>query len=132
MSGIVLDPSAVVAIIQGEPGADRLVRALEQADPRCMSAAGVVEAGIVLQARFGDHGERELDAFLLRARVDVVAVSAEHADLARQAFRRFGRGRHPAGLNFGDCFSYALAVALALPLLHVGADFSQTDLATVD
>lgn len=124
---LVLDTSAVVALIQGEPCSDRLVAALEAADARCISAANVVEAGIVLQARYGDHGERELDAFLLRAQVEVVPVTPENADLARHAFRRFGKGRHAAGLNFGDCFAYALAKALNAPLLFVGEDFGTTD-----
>ena len=127
MIGVVLDTSAVVALLQGDAGAEGLLAALEAADVRRMSAASVVEAGIVLQARFGDHGERELDLFLERAEVEVIPVSAEQADLARQAFRRFGKGRHSAGLNFGDCFSYALSVALAQPLLFVGEDFVQTD-----
>ncbi|MDP2957951.1 MAG: type II toxin-antitoxin system VapC family toxin, partial [Longimicrobiales bacterium] len=84
----------------------------------------------VLQARYGDHGERELDLFLQRAEVDIVPVTPDHAELARQAFRRFGRGRHPAGLNLGDCFSYALSAALDAPLLFTGEDFPRTDVPT--
>ena len=127
MTVAVLDTSAIVAILQAEPEADALLSSLDDADLRCVSSATVVEAGIVLQARFGDHGERELDLFLQRAEVDVVPVSADHADLARQAFRRFGKGRHTAGLNFGDCFAYALAVSLEARLLFTGGDFTQTD-----
>lgn len=127
MSGVVLDTSAVVALLQGEPDAPRILEALERASWRVLSAATLVEAGIVLQARYGDHGERELDLLLQRAGVEVVPVTPEHAELARGAFRRFGKGRHPAGLNFGDCFAYALAVALDQPLLFTGADFGGTD-----
>ncbi len=124
---MILDTSAVVAILQNEESAPRLVAALEEAGVRRLSAASLVEAGIILQARYGDHGERELDLFVQRARVEVISVTEEHAELARSAYRRFGRGRHAAGLNFGDCFSYALARALDEPLLFVGDDFSRTD-----
>lgn len=122
-----LDTSAVVAVLQDEPEAPELLDALVVAGSRSISAATLVEAGVVLQARYGDHGERELDLFIQRAEVEVVPLSAEHAALARSAFRRFGKGRHAAGLNFGDCFSYALAVALGHPLLFVGGDFTATD-----
>ncbi len=101
--------------------------ALEDAPVKRMSAANLVEAGIILQARYGDHGERELDLFVQRAHVEIIAVTDEHAEYARSAYRRFGKGRHAAGLNFGDCFAYALARALDEPLLFVGDDFGQTD-----
>lgn len=127
MKALVLDTSAVLALLQGEKEADRILAALADAEVRRVSAATVVEAGIVLQARYGDHGERELDLFLERAEVEVIPFSEEHATVARQAFRRFGKGRHPAALNFGDCFVYALAVVLDHPLLFVGTDFSATD-----
>lgn len=126
---MVLDTSAILAVLQGEPGTPGLIAALEAAPLKRLSTASLVEAAIVMQARYGDHGEQEVDLFVQRLRVDVVPVSAEHADLARSAYRRFGRGRHPAGLNFGDCFSYALAMALGEPLLFVGDDFSRTDVA---
>ena len=126
MKAVVLDTSAVLALLQGEKEADRILAALADAEVRRLSAATVVEAGIVLQARYGDHGERELDLFLQRAEVEVIPFSEEHATVARQAFRRFGKGRHPAALNFGDCFAYALAVVLDHPLLFVGTDFSAT------
>lgn len=127
MSGVVLDTSAVVALLQEEKDAAALLEALAGAGARSISAATLVEAGVVLHARYGDHGERELDLFIQRAEVAVVPLTADHASLARSAFRRFGKGRHPAGLNFGDCFSYALAVALDRPLLFTGNDFAQTD-----
>ena len=127
MKAVVLDTSAVLALLQDEKEAERILAALVDAEVRRISAATVVEAGIVLQARYGDHGERELDLFLERAEVEVIPFSEEHAQLARQAFRRFGKGRHPAALNLGDCFAYALAVALDQPLLFVGTDFPATD-----
>jgi ribonuclease VapC len=124
---MVLDTSAIVAILQDEPEADRLVSALIDAPVRRISSATLVETGIVIYARFGDAGEREVDLFIHRLRVDVLPVTADHANLARSAYRRFGKGQHPAGLNYGDCFSYALAMALQEPLLFKGGDFSQTD-----
>lgn len=127
MNAVVLDTSALIAILQAEPEADALLSALDAADFRCVSTATVVESGIVLQARFGDHGERELDLFLQRAELEIVPVTPDHADMARRAFRRFGKGHHPAGLNFGDCFAYALSAALDAPLLFIGGDFALTD-----
>ena len=124
---MVLDTSAVHSILRKEGVADRLIAALEKADTRSMSAATLVESAIVMQARYGDSGEREIDVFLQRAGVDVVPVMTDHAEIARSAFRRFGKGRHPAGLNFGDCFSYALAILLGEGLLFVGDDFGKTD-----
>lgn len=82
--------------------------------------------------RFGDAGERELDLFLYKAKVHVAAVTEEHAEIGRQAYRDYGRGRHPAGLNFGDCFSYALSKASGEPLLFKGDDFSQTNVSRVE
>jgi ribonuclease VapC len=124
---MILDTSAVIAVLQNEESAPRLVAAMEDAPVKRMSAATVVETGIILQARYGDHGERELDLFVQRAHVEVVPVTEEHAEYARSAYRRFGKGRDAAGLNFGDCFAYALARALDKPLLFVGDDFARTD-----
>lgn len=126
---MILDTSVILAVLRRAPEAARLITALEAALVKRLSAASLVEAGIVMQARYGDHGEHEVDLFVQRLRVDINAVTADHADLARAAFRRFGKGRHPAGLNFGDCFSYALAVSLGEPLLFVGNDFARTDVA---
>lgn len=125
---MVIDTSAIVAILQQEPETTQLVAKLEDEPLRRISAATVVETGIVMFARFGEHGEREVDLFIQRLKIDIIAVTSEHAEIAREAYRRFGKGRHRAGLNFGDCFSYALAVALNEPLLFVGNDFSNTDL----
>ena len=124
---MILDTSAVIAILQNEESAPRLVAVMEDAPVKRMSAATLVETGIILQARYGDHGERELDLFVQRAHVEVVPVTEEHAEYARSGYRRFGKGRDAAGLNFGDCFSYALARALDEPLLFVGDDFARTD-----
>jgi ribonuclease VapC len=83
---------------------------------------------MVIETRLGEAGGSELDLWLHKAGVDIVAVDAEQADLARRAWRRFGKGRHPAGLNYGDCFSYALAATTQEPLLFKGHDFSRTDI----
>jgi ribonuclease VapC len=98
---------------------------------RYMSAASVVETSIVLDRRFGNHASGNLDVLVVRSGIEVVPVSVEQAAIARQAFREFDRGRHKAGLNFGDCFSYALAKVTGEPLLHKGNDFAFTDLAVI-
>ena len=124
---MVIDTSAIIAMLTAEPMADRLVAALEADATRLVSAATVVEAALVLLGRYGEAGEPQLDRFLRGIGVEVVAVGESQANLARDAALRFGRGRHSAGLNFGDCFSYALSMARDEPLLFVGDDFSQTD-----
>lgn len=125
---MVVDTSALVAILFDEPDRARYTRALASAEVRAVSAATVVETSIVVEARFGPPGGRELDLLLHRADVQVVPVDAHQTELARDAWRRFGKGRHVAALNFGDCFSYALAVDRGEPLLFKGDDFSHTDL----
>ena len=92
-----------------------------------LSASNLVEIGIVMQARRGDDGARDLDLLLAKLKVDIAAVTVDHADIARKAFRRYGRGRHDANLNFGDCFAYALAKDKSAPLLFKGDDFGRTD-----
>lgn len=125
---MVIDTSALVAMLCDEPDAQRLEAAVE-ADPiRLMSTASYLEAAIVIETRFGEPGGRELDLWLHRAGVDVVAVDSDQAEAARVAHRRFGRGRHPAGLNYGDCFAYALAKISGEPLLFIGDDFANTDI----
>lgn len=124
---MVIDTSAIMAILTREPTADRLVAAVEADATRLVSAATVVEAALVLLGRYGEAGEPQLDRLLRGIGAEIVPVGEEQANLARDAALRFGRGRHPAGLNFGDCFSYALSVARDEPLLFVGDDFSQTD-----
>ena len=124
---IVVDTSAVVAIIRKEPGRQRFLERLADAvDPK-MSAVTWMESQMVVFSRLGDHGLAVLRQLRTSAGVDIVPVSGELADLAFSAFRRFGKGRHPASLNFGDCFAYALSKQLQQPLLFKGEDFSRTD-----
>ncbi len=125
---MVVDTSAVVAILQGEPAAGRLALAVRGAAERRISAASVVEAGVVMLRRFGADAERQLDVLLGELKIETIPLTADHAGIARDAYRRFGKGRHAAALNYGDSFSYALARALGEPLLFVGGDFSRTDI----
>jgi ribonuclease VapC len=125
---MVLDTSAVVAILLAEPEAERFARAVEAAPVRLMSAANWVELGLVLLGRNGEAGLADLQRFLESAAIERVAVDEMQARLAIAAFRDFGRGRHPAALNFGDCFAYALSKATAEPLLFKGGDFALTDI----
>ena len=122
-----IDTSALVAVLQDEPERGALTGAILTALRCQLSAATLVEVGIVMQGRHGDDGAGRLDVLLSQIRVEVVPLTAAHAALARGAFRRYGKGRHPAAPNYGDCLSYALAAALDEPLLFVGADFEQTD-----
>jgi len=124
---MVIDTSALVAILGDEPERRAFNEAIEAADSRLMSAASFVEASIVIEARYGAAGLRDLDLFVDRSAISMVAFDAAQAHIARHAFSRFGKGRHPAALNFGDCFAYALARVLGESLLFKGKDFSQTD-----
>lgn len=129
MSGIVTDASAIIAILRGEAEKDRFVDAILAASPRLMSAVGVQEAGMVLAGRFGGAAAWEpLDALLVRLDIEIVPHDASLARIAREAFLHFGKGRHPARLNFGDCAAYALAKSNTVPLLFKGEDFPQTDI----
>jgi ribonuclease VapC len=128
---MVIDTSALLAILQDEPERRAYNEAIEAAERRSMSAATFVVTSFVIEARHGAEGLRDLDALVAAAEIERVPVDAEQAQIARVAFSRFGRGRHPAGLNYGDCFAYALAKALAEPLLYKGGDFAQTDVAGV-
>lgn len=128
---MVIDTSAIVAILRMEPEAARLAQAIEADPNRLISAATVIEAGLVIESRYNAAGGREFDLLLAKAGLSVEAVTAEHVDVAREAWRRFGKGRHTAGLNFGDCFSYALARVSGEPLLFKGDDFSHTDVGAV-
>ncbi|MBV9826819.1 MAG: type II toxin-antitoxin system VapC family toxin [Alphaproteobacteria bacterium] len=124
---MVIDTSAVAAILFDEPDAATLEGKIADDPVRLMSAATFLEAAIVIEARLGNAGGREFDLWLHRADIEILGVDADQADLARRAWRRFGRGRHPADLNYGDCFSYALAAARDEPLLFKGDDFAKTD-----
>lgn len=128
---MVIDTSALVAMLTGEPEAEQFEAAVEGDPIRLMSAASYVEAAIVIEARFGEAGGRELDLWLHRAAVDRVSVDTDQAETARFAYRRYGKGHHRAGLNYSDCFSYALARVSGEPLLCKGDDFVHTDIATV-
>ena len=128
---MVIDTSALLVILQDEPERRAFNEAIEAAEGRAMSAATFVESSIVIEARYGAEGLRDLDLLIAKAKIEIVPVDLEQAHTARLAFSRFGRGRHPAALNYGDCFSYALAKVLASPLLYKGADFAQTDITTV-
>ncbi len=123
---IVVDTSAIVAVLFGEPGSAELERHL--LGDRCvMSAATRVELGIVIEAKTGSAGTQLLEELLGRVEIEIAPVDAELAEEAIVSWRRFGKGRHQAGLNFGDTFSYALSRRLGQPLLFVGNDFSHTD-----
>lgn len=126
---MVIDSSALLAILQDEPERRALVEVIESADRRCLSVVNLVEASIVLETRRGPAAAQLLDALVERAGIEVMGVDLEQGALARRAFARYGKGRHSAGLNFGDCFAYALAQTLGDSLLFKGNDFSQTDVA---
>ena len=128
---LVIDTSAAVAVILGEPGGDELAAHLEDAVARLMPAAIRVELGIVIEARLWPAGQDVVDRFLRDARIDIVPVDAELAERAMSGWRRYGKGRHRAGLNFGDCFTYALAEQTGHPVLCIGDDFAATDIAVV-
>jgi ribonuclease VapC len=126
---MVVDTSAIVAILFGEPEAQAFAEAIERDAVRLMSAASVLEAAIVVESELGDPGAREIDLLLYKAGITVVPFSPEHLAAARHAFRNFGKGHHVAALNFGDCFSYALSRSTNEPLLFKGEDFRHTDVA---
>lgn len=128
---MVIDTSALFAMLTDEPDAEAYEAAVEVDPVRLMSTATFVEAAIVIESRYGESGGRELDLWIHRAGLDLAAVSREQAELARDAYRRYGRGQHPAGLNYGDCFSYALAATTGEPLLCKGDDFTRTDIRIV-
>ena len=125
---MVIDTSALIAILLREDDATRFAEAIERASPRLLSAASLLEASMVIETRKGEAGGRELDLFIYRAGIEIVAVDHEQAEIARIAWRRYGKGRHPASLNYGDCFAYALTKVSGSSLLFKGDDFNQTDL----
>jgi ribonuclease VapC len=124
---MVVDTSALIAILLGEPEAEALANAMATASKRLLSSFSALEAGIVIEARKGEAGGRELDLLIHRAQIEIVGLNREQVELARDAWRRFGKGRHAASLNIGDCCAYALARYSGEPLLYKGGDFSQTD-----
>jgi ribonuclease VapC len=120
-----LDTSGLLALLLDEPEAEGFRAAVEEDTTRLVSAATLLETALVIEARKGEPGGRELDALIQKADVVVVPVDAEHVSEARKAYRRFGKGRHAAGLNFGDVFAYALARTSGEPLLFKGDDFAR-------
>ncbi len=124
---MIVDTSALVAILYGEAEGPRFIELIHDAETTRISVANYVELAMVVENQLGPDGMRQAEAFFRRAGIGVEPVTLEHGELARQAFLDFGKGRHKAGLNFGDCFAYALAKASGEPLLFKGNDFLQTD-----
>lgn len=126
---MILDSSALVAIVMQEPGYEQLLDRIDRAPHLAIGAATLLETGIVLSARLAIDARGLLARLLQESAIDVLPVTEEHFGVALDAWLRFGKGRHPASLNFGDCLSYACAVVAGEPLLCVGSDFPQTDCA---
>ena len=128
---MILDTSALVAILYREPEAAAFTQLIHDVDVCRMSVANYVELAMVVESQLGPTGMQQAQTFFRRAAIAIEPVTIDHGELARQAFLDFGKGRHKAGLNFGDCFAYALAKATGEPLLFKGNDFSQTDIEAV-
>jgi ribonuclease VapC len=128
---VILDTSALAAIFFGEPEEEEFSRLILKSRPCRMSAANFVELSFLLESEIGPEASRQCDAFFTRTGIVIEPVTVDQAYLARQAFVDFGKGRHPAKLNFGDCFSYALSKATGESLLFKGNDFGKTDIAIV-
>ena len=128
---MVVDPSALIAVLQDEPDCDAIIERIEAAESVCMSVVSFVEASIVIHHRNRIDGLLDLDLLIAKAGIQLIACDTDQAFVARSAFRIYGKGQHPAKLDFGDCFSYALAKTLNEPLLFKGHDFSQTDIEIV-
>lgn len=125
---MIIDTSAMVAILYGEPEAAAFTRLIHGSETSRISVANYVELSMVVEKQLGPEGMRQVDAFFRRAAIDIEPVTVEQGYLARQTFLDFGKGRHKAGLNFGDCFAYALAKDFGEPLLFKGNDFTETDI----
>ena len=128
---MVIDTSALLTIFLNEPEAPQIEQAINADAVRLISTATVLETSIVVEARLGDSGGRELDLLLREAALEIVPVDRDQLDIARGAYRKYGKGRHAAGLNFGDCFAYSLSKATGEPLLCKGDDFPKTDVVLV-
>lgn len=128
---MVIDSSALLSILLGEDDASRIAAAILAEPKRLISAVTLLETSIVIEARKGPAGGRELDMLLHSARIEVASMTLQQVDIAREAYRRYGKGRHPAKLNMGDCCSYALARHSGERLLFKGEDFSQSDIPVV-
>jgi ribonuclease VapC len=128
---MVIDTSALIAILSLEPEAEQFAAAIQDDPVRLVSAATLLECAIVIESRYGEPGGEKLDRLISTGSMKPEAVTYEQVMIARTAYRIYGKGRHPAGLNFGDCFAYALAKVTGEPLLFKGDDFSRTDISQV-
>ena len=128
---MIIDTSVLIAILFGEPEAEAFARALADDPKKLISSFNALETAIVVEAKKGEVGGRELDLLLHRAGIEVVALNADQVELARSTWRNYGKGNHPAGLNIGDCCSYALAKYTGEPLLFKGDDFGQTGIQSI-
>ena len=128
---MVIDTSALIAILLWEQEAESFATAIGKSPKRLISAVSALETGIVIEAKKGEPGGREFDLLLHRARIEIVSMNVEQFEIARTAWRIYGKGNHPAGLNIGDCCAYALAKYAGEPLLFKGEDFLKTDIQTV-
>ena len=129
---MVIDTSAIIAILLEEPENDRIARVIANSSKRLISAFTALECGIVIEAKKGEPGGRELDLLFHRLNITIVNMDPKQYEIARTALRLFGKGRHPAKLNIGDCCSYALSAHSGEPLLFKGDDFSRTDIGRVE
>jgi len=129
---MVIDTSVLIAVLSNEPEAAAFEHALARDPVRMIAAPNLMETSIVIEHRFGEAGGRELDLLLFKAGIQVIHTDDEQIEFAREAYRRFGKGHHRAGLNFGDCFAYALSRTTGEPLLFKGDDFSLTDVSAVE
>ena len=129
---MVIDTSAIIAILTAEPETKRLAHAIATDSKRIMSGSNLLEAEIVVETRKGESGGRELDLLLHRIKIEIIPLTSELTQIALEAWRKFGKGRHPAKLNIGDCCAYALAKYSGEPLLFKGNDFRQTDITAVE
>lgn len=128
---MIVDSSALLAVLWGEPEAEAFLQRIDQADSLKISAVNYVEAAVVLDSRGDANARRSLDAFLQTSGMRIEGVTPAQALVARDAYRDYGKGRHPAGLNLADCFAYALAKVCDEPLLYKGNDFGLTDVRTI-
>ena len=129
---IVVDASALIAILDKEPDAALYAEAIAEADPPLISTVTLLEVNIVMLNRHGARAARMVDRLIQEAGFQIESFTAQHGELAREAYARYGKGQKTAGLNYGDCFSYSLAKATGLPLLFKGQDFSKTDIVPVE
>lgn len=128
---MVIDTSALIAILLGEPEAEAFAEAIAEDNRRLISAFSLLETSIVIEAKKGEHGSRELDLLVHRTNMQIVSMDGEQVQLAKSAWKTYGKGRHSADLNIGDCCSYALSKQTNEPLLFKGDDFSHTDIIAV-